>query len=37
LIGALIGTVLLGAAVAVVVSKRGGGGSAPHPTQPATP
>jgi serine/threonine-protein kinase len=35
LIGALIGTVLLGAAVAVVVSKRGGGGSTPHPTQPA--
>jgi hypothetical protein len=36
LIGALIGTVLLGAAVAVVVSKRGGaGGSKPHPTQPA--
>jgi eukaryotic-like serine/threonine-protein kinase len=33
LIGALIGTVLLGAAVAVVVSRRGGGGT-PHPTQP---
>jgi len=36
LIGALIGTVLLGAAVAVVVSKRGGvGGATSHPTQPA--
>ena len=36
LIGALIGTVLLGAAVAVVVSKRGGlGGGASHPAQPA--
>jgi eukaryotic-like serine/threonine-protein kinase len=36
LIGALIGTVLLGAAVAVVVSKHGGlGGGASHPTQPA--
>ena len=35
LIGALIGTVLLGAAVAVFVSKRGGlGGTTPHPTQP---
>jgi serine/threonine protein kinase len=35
LIGALIGTVLLGAAVAVFVSKRGGvGGATPHPTQP---
>ena len=36
LIGALIGTVLLGAAVAVVVSKRGGvGGATSHPAQPA--
>jgi serine/threonine protein kinase len=36
LIGALIGTVLLGAAVAVVVSKRGGpGAGASHSTQPA--
>ena len=36
LIGALIGTVLLGAAVAVFVSKRGAGvGATPHPTQPA--
>ena len=36
LIGALIGTVLLGAAVAVFVSKRGGvGGATSHPTQPA--
>jgi hypothetical protein len=35
LIGALIGTVLLGAAVAVFVSKRGGvGGTTPHPAQP---
>ncbi|HSY38239.1 MAG TPA: hypothetical protein VLA79_01890, partial [Polyangia bacterium] len=35
LIGALIGTVLLGAAVAVFVSKRGGvGGATSHPTQP---
>ncbi len=36
LIGALIGTVLLGAAVAMFVSKRGGlGGATSHPTQPA--
>jgi serine/threonine protein kinase len=35
LIGALIGTVLLGAAVAVFVSKRGAAvGATPHPTQP---
>ncbi|HVV50414.1 MAG TPA: hypothetical protein VHO06_12185, partial [Polyangia bacterium] len=36
LIGALIGIVLLGAAVAVLVTKRGGVGGAPHVTQPAT-
>jgi serine/threonine-protein kinase len=38
LIGALIGTVLLGAAVAVVISRRGGAaGATPHPAQPAAP
>jgi serine/threonine-protein kinase len=37
LIGALIGIVILGAAVAVIVSKRGGlGGGATHTTQPAS-
>ncbi len=37
LIGALIGIVILGAAVAVLVSKRGSlGGGAAHPTQPAS-
>jgi hypothetical protein len=36
LIGALIGTVLLGAAVALFVSRRAGlGGATSHPTQPA--
>ncbi|HXT94933.1 MAG TPA: protein kinase [Polyangia bacterium] len=36
LIGALIGIVILGAAAAVFVSKRGGAGGAPHATQPAS-
>ncbi|HEX3905550.1 MAG TPA: protein kinase [Polyangia bacterium] len=36
LIGALIGLVLLGAAVAVFVSKHGGLGGASHATQPAS-
>jgi eukaryotic-like serine/threonine-protein kinase len=36
LIGALIGIVILGAAAAVFVSKRGGPNRAPHATQPAS-